>query len=185
MHHTNVRRYQNQNATSANNLVMNQLSAKSKKHKLKLQKGKMKNILLSLNATKQAVSPKPCELITDAPVTSPTTNQYAKNVSMHNCPSKEWRQSIYFNARKSGRNFTITPIKEEHLTKSEWDEMTNTWHKRLGYFNLQRMIKLRDTKLSREALHFTSRIANYNTCKFGKLTQKPFSKSNCRAKRKL
>ena len=88
-------------------------------------------------------------------------------------------------AKMRCKSFSFEPTKEEQAAYSMEENVTETWHKRLGHCHLSRMLLMKKKELSNGLPVFADHLSNCHACQFGKQNRKPFPKSTWRASHKL
>ena len=82
-----------------------------------------------------------------------------------------------------GKNFTLNPLEEEQIAFPIKENITKVWHKRLGHYHHQGLLKMKSKMMAKtfQTLMITFQIAK----QFGKQNRKPFPKTTWRASKKL
>jgi len=67
-----------------------------------------------------------------------------------------------------GRSFSFDPTKGEHIAYPAKADVTEIWHKRLGHYHIQRMLKLTEKDMKKGLPGFADYLPSYSACQFGK-----------------
>jgi len=84
-----------------------------------------------------------------------------------------------------GKSFSFFLTEEEYTAYSTNISNIEIWHKRLGHYHLQRMLKMKKNEVIRGLPVLADQIPNYHACQFGNKKRLPFLKSTWKASQKL
>ena len=80
-----------------------------------------------------------------------------------------------------GKSFALNPLMEEQIAFLAKGNVTDLWHKRLGHYHYQGLLKMKSKEMVNELLELESHVSQCKACQIGKLTRKPFPKVTWRA----
>lgn len=90
-----------------------------------------------------------------------------------------------FKVKMEGKSFSLDPFEKEQMLYSTKENVTKLWHKRLGHYHYQGLVKMQKLKMVESLPDLATNSAECHACRFGKQHRKPFPKSTWRASQKL
>ncbi|KAL4379963.1 hypothetical protein GQ457_02G041430 [Hibiscus cannabinus] len=90
-----------------------------------------------------------------------------------------------FEVEMKGRSFSLNPMQEEQSTFLAKESTIMMWHKRLGHYHHQGIVKMKSKSMALDLPEFDDRIMTCKACQFGKQNRKSFPKTTWRTTCKL
>ncbi|KAL4382944.1 hypothetical protein GQ457_15G000070 [Hibiscus cannabinus] len=90
-----------------------------------------------------------------------------------------------FEVEMKGRSFSLNLMHEEQSTFLAKESTIMLWHKRLGNYHHQGIVKMKSKSMAIDLPEFDARIMTCKACQFGKQNRKSFPKTAWRATCKL
>ncbi|KAL4387584.1 hypothetical protein GQ457_09G023340 [Hibiscus cannabinus] len=90
-----------------------------------------------------------------------------------------------FEVEMKGRSFSLNPMQEEQSTFLAKESIIMLWHKRLGHYHHQGIVKMNSESMVIDLLEFDDHITTCKACQFGKQNKKSFPNTAWRATCKL
>jgi len=101
------------------------------------------------------------------------------------CLIKEASGHDLFKVKMRGRSFSLNPLEEEQVVYSARENASELWHKRLGHYHYQGLLKMQELVIVKNLSKLGASSKNCRACQFGKQSRLPFPKATWRATRKL
>ena len=90
-----------------------------------------------------------------------------------------------FEVKMARRSFSLNPMQEEQSAFLTKESLSKVWHKRLGHYHHQGLLKMKSKRMAIDLPEFDDHISTCKACQFGKQNRNLFSKSAWRATYKL
>jgi len=101
------------------------------------------------------------------------------------CLIKEASGHDLFKVKMRGKSFSLNPLEEEQVVYSARENASELWHKRLGHYHYQGLLKMQESMKVENLSKLGASSKNCRACQFGKQSRLPFPKATWRATRKL
>ena len=76
--------------------------------------------------------------------------------------------------KMEGKSFSLDPFEKEQMWYSTKVNATELWHKRLGHYNYQRLVKMQKLKMVESLPDLEANSAEWHACQFAKQHRMPF-----------
>uniref|UniRef100_A0A0V0GMQ0 Putative ovule protein n=1 Tax=Solanum chacoense TaxID=4108 RepID=A0A0V0GMQ0_SOLCH len=80
-----------------------------------------------------------------------------------------------------GKSFSLYPFEEEQMLYSTKQNVAELWHKKLGHYHFQGLVKIQKLKMVESLPDLEENSTECHAWQFGKKHRKPFPKSTWRA----
>lgn len=90
-----------------------------------------------------------------------------------------------FKVKMVGKSFSLNPLEEEQTAFQVKESVTEVWHKRLGHYHHEGLLRIKSKRMANDLPEFDDPIPYCKACQFGKQNRKSFPKSTWRATHKL
>ena len=90
-----------------------------------------------------------------------------------------------FKVRMRGKSFSLDPFEEKHVVFSAKESVAEVWHKRLGHYHYEWLVKMQKMKIFKDLPFLEVHSSNCLVCQYGKQNRLPFLKTTWRASKKL
>ena len=99
------------------------------------------------------------------------------------CLIKDATIQDLFKVKMRGKSFLQDPIQEEQVTFLAKKNVVKLWHKRLGHYHYQGLLKMQKYKMVRDLPNFEVIFIDYCACRHGKQSRLLFPIATWRATR--
>ena len=101
------------------------------------------------------------------------------------CLIKDASGQDLFKVKMRGKSFSLDPLEEEQIAFPAKENIVELWHKWLGYFHFQGLLKMKKSEMVEGLPKFEVISTSCQTCQYGKQNRLPFPTATWKASNKL
>ena len=101
------------------------------------------------------------------------------------CLIKDASGQDLFKVKMRGKSFSLDPLEEEQIAFPAKENIVELWHKRLGHYHYQGLLKMQKSEMVEGFPEFEVISTSCQTCQYGKQNRLPFPTATWKASNKL